>query len=154
MDDEHIEVRLKSIYVRNSFTKTLQSRNVKGFGYVNCTNNIYIPILGGEAKNIREQKGLKKNANIRDNISMVELGSVMFAEILASDKIKREGRQGNNQCAIACLKSGMSVKDLVDKHEQSISFNEKQHITTDQRSENNYLADRVRLMEEKSKNGN
>jgi len=44
----------------------------------------------------------------------------MFAEILAADKIKREGRQGTNSCAAACLGAGINIKSVIDKHEDTL----------------------------------
>lgn len=151
MDDTHIETRSKSVDVRNGFTDTLQDHNVSGNGYAICTNNIYRPILGGNAKEIRIEKGLKKNENIRDSISIVELGAIMYAEILATDKIKRENKQGNNQCAIACLKSGMNLKELVDNHEKSITSNNISS-TIPIKSGKDILITKIQKIQERSKN--
>jgi len=119
-DDDYIAARIKGIDARNGFTGTLKDHNVSGAGYGICTNNIYQPILGGSAGDIKRQKGLPQKANLRDNMSSVELGGVMFAEILAADKIKREGRQGNNSCASACLGAAMNIKTVIDKHENAL----------------------------------
>ncbi|HEY9827362.1 MAG TPA: KilA-N domain-containing protein [Stenomitos sp.] len=128
-DNDYIAARIKGIDARNSFTGTLKNHNVSGFGYANCTDNIYIPILGGKAVDIRKQKDLPKKANVRDNMSTVELGGVMFAEILAADKIKRENRQGNNSCASACLSAGIDIKSVIDKHENSFTKHKEQSIS-------------------------
>lgn len=127
-DDNHIQMRLKSIDVRNNHTGVLKEHGVDGFGYGNCTNSIYLPILGGKANDLRKQRGLSRNANLRDNISAVELAGVMFAETLATDKIVRENRQGNNSCAAACLGAGMNVKSIIDKHENSLEKPKKRTI--------------------------
>jgi len=128
-DDNYIVARIKGIDARNHFTDTLKNHNVSGFGYGNCTNNIYQPILGGKAGDIRKQRGLPEKANVRDNMSTVELGGVMFAEILAADKIKRENRQGNNSCSSACLSAGMNIKSVIDKHEDSFVKPKEQLIS-------------------------
>jgi hypothetical protein len=120
-DDDYIAARIKGIDARNGFTSTLKDHNVSGAGYGICTNNIYQPILGGSADDIKKQKGLPQKANLRDNMSSVELGGVMFAEILAADKIKRENRQGINPCASACLGAGMNIKAALDKHEEGLA---------------------------------
>lgn len=120
-DDDYIAARIKGIDARNGFTGTLKDHNVSGAGYGICTNNIYQPILGGSAGDIKKQKGLPQKANLRDNMSSVELGGVMFAEILAADKIKREDRQGNNSCASACLGAAMNIKAVIDKHENALA---------------------------------
>ncbi len=120
-DDDYIAARIKGIEARNGFTSTLKDHSVSGAGYAICTNNIYEPILGGNASDIRKKKGLPQKANIRESISSVELGGVMFAEILAADKIKREGRKGTNSCASACLGAAVGIKTVLDKHETSLS---------------------------------
>jgi hypothetical protein len=129
-DEAHIQARLKSIEVRNEHTSVLKHHGVTGYGFGNCTNNIYQPILGGKASDIRKQRGLSSNANLRDNMTSVELVGIMFAETLASDKINRENRQGNNSCASACLGAGMNVKSIIDKHESSLERPKKPEIPT------------------------
>lgn len=119
-DDKFIQTRIKGIDARNVFTDTLSEHGVSGMGYASCTNNIYTPILGGKASEIKKQKGLPEKANLRDSMSTVELAGVMFAEILASDKIEREERQGNNSCASACLGAAMNIKSVIDKHETAL----------------------------------
>ena len=148
MNDNLINTRIDGIPVRNEFTGTLKEHQVIGNGYGICTNNIYIPLLGGKADDLRRQKGLKKSENIRDNLSQVELISVMFAETLASDKIKRENRQGNDQCAVTCLKTGMNVKNFVDDHEKSISVPKEPAISDVVRIESNSAVDKIKRLAE------
>lgn len=118
--DEYIQARLKGIEARHGFTDTLKEHGVIGSGYGICTNNIYRPIIGGSAAEVRQRRGLPQKANVRESMSAVELAGMMFAEILASDRIARENRQGTNSCAAACLKSSLTVSQTIDAHERSI----------------------------------
>lgn len=113
-DLERIEARLKSKQIRVSFTAVLQDHGVNGIGYGLCTNAIYIPVLGGDAKQIKLAKGLGKNDNIRDNLDLFELASVGFAEALASRNIKKANAQGNNQCQKITEDSAKKVRATFD----------------------------------------
>jgi hypothetical protein len=146
-DDANIQTRINGIKVRNVFTDTLKKSGVENSGYAICTNNIYKPILGGTASEIRTAKGLSKKANVRDEMSTVELAGTMFAEALATDKIKREKREGLNQCASACLKSGMDIKLTLDKHEASIN----KPIYVEKESQDTFLGDRLNKLRNKKK---
>lgn len=143
-DDDYITARIKGIDARNGFTEVLKKQGVSGSGYGICTNNVYDPILGGNAAKIRKQKGLPQKANLRDNMSSVELGGVMFAEILAADKIKREDRQGNSSCASACLSAGMNVKSILDKHESTLAKPQEVKVLT-----NTAISNRINMMRNK-----
>lgn len=116
MSDIQIQMRLQGMEVRNQFTDTLKDHGVQGMGYPICTDNIYIGALGGTAKQLKQKRNLPSKANLRDNMSMVELTGTMFAEAMAAEKIEKEDRQGNNSCASACLTSGMIVKKSLDDH--------------------------------------
>jgi hypothetical protein len=94
-----IEARLKGKQIRVSFTSILQDHGVtEGWQFGSCTNAIYQPLLGGTAKEIREQRGLAKSANLRDNMDEVEIASVMLAEAVALKKIKTDNIQGFHGC--------------------------------------------------------
>lgn len=119
--DAFIKARLAGIDARNVFTDALKTHGVTGNGYGICTNNIYDPILGGTAAAVKANRGLLAKANLREHLSPVELAGSMFAEILATDKIERENRQGLNPCASACLTSAMQIKETISRHEQAIA---------------------------------
>lgn len=52
---------------------------------------------------------LPKGANLRDNMSAVELATVDFAEFLATTKIEQENARGNGQCERTCRDAGQIV---------------------------------------------
>ncbi|KAA6348670.1 hypothetical protein EZS27_003903 [termite gut metagenome] len=71
--DKWIMERLEGKGIRNLFTSTLAEHGVNGEGYRDCTNAIYNPLLGGKAEMVRKERNLPKSANIRDNLSFIEL---------------------------------------------------------------------------------
>jgi hypothetical protein len=98
-DLKKIETRLKSKKIRVSFTNVLQDHGVtQGWQFAACTNAIYQPLLGGTAKEVKEQRGLSKSSNLRDDLDEVEMASVMLAEAVAAKKVKSENIQGFVGC--------------------------------------------------------
>jgi len=111
--DEWIASRLKGMDTRSYLTGALKEHGVSGIGYASCTNSIYQPILGGTAKEIREQKGLPVKANIRDHVGNVENIGIMLAEALAKEKIEGKSYIGNDQCSSACFVASSTVSKAI-----------------------------------------
>ena len=110
-----IEERLKSKKIRVSFTSVLQDHGVKeGWQFGVCTNEIYKPLLGGTAKEVRKQKGLAKSANLRDEMDEVEIASVMLAEAVATKKIRNDNIQGFPGCRNASADAARKVKRVFE----------------------------------------
>lgn len=120
-DEKWIQERFEGKVVRNTFTSTLAKHGVKHDGFRQCTNAIYSPLFGGKTDVIRQKKNLPEKANIRDNLSRLELMSVKFAEELASENIKNNNLQGNNECVKASFIASNAVKDCVLKSRQKIN---------------------------------
>ena len=101
--------RLQQIVIRNQHTATLQAHGVHGAGFAQCTNATYIPILGGTAAEIREQRGMVKTANLREHMTPIERAAAMLSEEISKDKIEKNNLRGNNPCAAACLDASTRV---------------------------------------------
>lgn len=101
--------RLQQIVIRNQHTATLQAHGVHGAGFAQCTNATYIPILGGTAAEIREQRGLVKTANLREHMTPIERAAASLSEEISKDKIEKNNLRGNNPCAAACLDASTRV---------------------------------------------
>jgi hypothetical protein len=85
--------------VRKDYTQTLKDHGVdKPFDYAHCTNEVYKPILGGTATQVREQRKLPKKANLRDHITTNELAFTMAAEALATERIEQTDADGYREC--------------------------------------------------------
>lgn len=112
-EDRKIATRLQGKLARNLLTATLQDHGVTGCGFALCTNATYQPLLGGTAKEIKAQRGLAMSANLRDQLSPLELAAVFFAEAKADVVIRSENRQGTNACAEACRESAGQVKSIL-----------------------------------------
>jgi phage regulator Rha-like protein len=117
-DDAWINARLRSIASRHDFTDTLKDHGVHTYGYGNCTNAIYTPLFGGGANAIRLKKNLPVKANVRDNMTSLELTSVQFAEELAKEYISSRNIQGNQRCENASYSSAKIVADAVKKNRE------------------------------------
>ncbi|KOR28886.1 hypothetical protein TI05_16055, partial [Achromatium sp. WMS3] len=101
--------------VRANFTGTLKDHGVTGFGFAQCTNGIYRPLFSATAAKLKQQRGLDKNALLRDDMSGEELIASAFAEIVASQRMDANEDQGNSPCYRTCKASGTAVKGLLVK---------------------------------------
>lgn len=96
---EWINKRFISKGVRIGFTEVLKKHGVINEGYKNCTNAMYVALYGKTASEIREVKKLPKKANIRENMTELELQAIAFAESLAKQDITDNRRYGNEECS-------------------------------------------------------
>jgi hypothetical protein len=105
-----IDMRIQGIMARNQFTSMLARHGVHGQGFKLCTDEINKAVVGGTAAQVRAARGLKKGANLRDNVSRVELAALQLAEALASEEIDSEIHYGNQDCARASARAGKQVR--------------------------------------------
>lgn len=80
--------REKGIAVRQSLTKAIQQSNenerMHGHAYSTYTDIIYKVIFGKTAKQLREEYGIDKKANLRDCFTAEELAKVQSIEMIVS----------------------------------------------------------------------
>lgn len=107
-------VRALSRSQRNAYTDVLQAHGVEDKGYMLCTERLYRHLLGAPSWALREKRGLPKKANLRNELSALELASVMAAEALATERISEEGRRGNDECAEATGRSAEFIRRAID----------------------------------------
>jgi hypothetical protein len=60
-----------------------------------CTDEAYRRLFDGPAWLLRQQRGLKKGSNVRDNLDLIELSAIKLTEALASERINVEDARGN-----------------------------------------------------------
>jgi hypothetical protein len=101
--------------VRANFTGTLRTHGVSGFGFAQCTDGIYRPLFGTTASKLKKERGLTKQASLRDAMSGEELIASAFAEIVASQRMDANEDHGNSPCYKTCKASGAAVKGLLVK---------------------------------------
>jgi len=99
---------------RVTYTDTLKKHYVTGRGYMECTEAVYVKLVGGKSHQIRAARGLESMVNVRDNLSTAELSFVMAAEALAAERIEQEIRLGNDECIEATTKSASAIRDAID----------------------------------------
>lgn len=112
-DEKWIATRLQGKVVRNQLTETLALHGCEGTDYANCTNAIYTPLLGGTAKQVKEQRGIQIHKNLRDNLSLKEIFAVGLAEVIASEDIEQGKLQGGERCQVACSAAGYKVQKAI-----------------------------------------
>lgn len=115
MSSQWITKRLNAKGVRNEFTSTLKKHGVMGDGYRRCTNAMYIELYGKDATDVRRSKGLPEKANIRENMSLLELQAISFAETLAMDVIENNRKYGNEECAKTANNAARQVRQSINE---------------------------------------
>ncbi|WP_225205053.1 hypothetical protein [Novosphingobium huizhouense] len=108
------ELRAQSKKVRRGYTDTLHEHGVAGRGYMVCTEAINRNLLGAGAKRLREMRGLRPKANLRDHMDWLELSFVMAAEAMSAERIRFEDRRGTSQCCDATARSAARLRAVLD----------------------------------------
>lgn len=112
-DEKWIEARIKGVATRKHFANVLAAHGVVREGYRNCTNATYSGLYGGSTEVVRLKKNLDKKVSILDNMDEVELAATQFAEVLALDKIQKQGLRGNAQCELACTAASKAAANAI-----------------------------------------
>jgi hypothetical protein len=114
-DLKRIQKRLAGKQIRVQFATELYDRGVtEGWQIASCTNEIYKPLLGGTAKEVRQNRNLPVKANIRDSMDSLELASVMFAEELATRDMKAKNAHGYPECKTITANAANKVRSVID----------------------------------------
>lgn len=109
-----VAARAEARAIRNNYTSTLRDHDVKGRGYMQCTDEAYIHLFDGPAWQLRQQRGLKKGSNVRDSMGIVDLSAIKLTEALASERIQEEDRRGNVACQEATGRTAANVRAAID----------------------------------------
>jgi|GEM_PF-3165834 len=114
-----LEARLNGKRTRSTLGDTLKEHRVVTEGYGRCTNAIYRPILGADAKTLKTQIAQQKQlpvqrVNPRDHMSIQQLNDLEFAERVAAGQLKARNAQGNNQAERICRTSAEYTRKLLD----------------------------------------
>lgn len=99
---------------RNSYTNVLKGHGVEGRGYMECTEALYLHLLGGKSYELRDQMKLPPKTNLREHFDTAKLSYVMAAEALAAERIEEEDRKGNRDCAEATALSARAIYRAVN----------------------------------------
>lgn len=110
--------RAEARAIRNGYTETLRDHEVKGRGYMECTDEAYLKLFDAPAWRIRQQRGLPKGANVRDKMDIVELQAIKLTEALATQRIAVEDSRGNAECKEATGRTAANVRFAIDREMQ------------------------------------
>ncbi len=113
LTDAQISARIQGQQARNLLTATAGTHGVRGEGFRDITNAIYMPLLGGTAAQVRQREQLPAKANIRDSRTVLELRAIEFAELLATESIEVKKVFGNEACVNECYRAGVEVNAAV-----------------------------------------
>ena len=113
-DNHWAGVRALGRAQRNSYTNILKGHGVEGRGYMECTEALYMHLLGGRSYELRQRMKLQPKANLREHLDTAGLAYVMAAEALAGERIEEEDRVGNADCAHATAVSASAIQRAVN----------------------------------------
>ena len=101
--------------VRKGYTQTLKDHGVeKPFDFAHCTNEVYKPLLGGTANQVRKERNLHKKANLRNHMSTFELASTMMAEALATERIEDTNAEGFRECRDETKQASQAISGAIE----------------------------------------
>lgn len=114
---EYIATRLNGKATRLILTSTLRQHGVStSEGFRQCTNATYFPLFGGGTTVIRNKYKIPAKSSVRDNLPLLVLRGIEFAEALAADGIEKKGLYGVDACVSECNRSAQLVGEMVNKH--------------------------------------
>lgn len=113
-----LEARLNGIRTRHTFTDVLKEYGVVQNGYANCTNAIYIPILGNSARGLKMEIAERTNLpvariNPRDHMTIEQLNDVETAERVAAGQLRKKPVYGNTGVEQVVRKSAEHLSRLL-----------------------------------------
>lgn len=114
-DNRWVAARAQGRAKRIEYTDTLRAHGVRERGYADCTNAVYLEILGATAAQMRVAKGLGGGGNVRDHLTVPQLSYVAAAESLASDRIEELDCRGNLACESASAKSAGFIREAIER---------------------------------------
>ena len=93
-EEQWLETRLRGKRTRGTFTSALSRAGVSQNAYGDCTNAIYLPVLGHKASALKKIIRIKRNittkkVSIRDNLPAEDLDRVEQSEGVAIGQLKR-----------------------------------------------------------------
>lgn len=99
----------------NSLAKAALAAGVKtSLDFAIFQNSGYMGLYGGEtASDIKRRKGLKKNDEILNHMSSVELGANLFRITQAEDKLRREGITSKEEANKIHYTVGRTVRNTI-----------------------------------------
>jgi hypothetical protein len=116
---EWLEARLNVKRTHHVFTDQLKDFGVEREGYARCTNAIYRPILGADAKTLKHQIAQRtslpaKKINPRDHMTIRELNEIELAERVAVGQLRLHEASGNHEAERVVRKSSEFTRQLLD----------------------------------------
>jgi hypothetical protein len=116
---EWLEARLNGKRTRSTLADTLKEHQVVADGYGRCTNVIYRPILGADAKTLKHQIAQEKQlpvkrVNPRDHMTIKQLNDLEFAERVTAGQLKARDARGNHEAERICRSSAEHTRKILN----------------------------------------
>lgn len=116
--EKWVQTRTAAIDTRHEFTDTLKEKGIKDAEYGILTNEMYSSTTGINAQQYKEYKGLNKKESLRDNMTPLELASIIFSEATATEFLEISHEKGFFSTRNYIIKAGNITKEAIDKIEK------------------------------------
>ena len=114
-DNEWAAKRAIGRAVRIQYTDELKNRGVsEPKHYAMCTNATYESLFGKSAKELKEEKGLPANSNLRDKLDARELAYLGASEALSVERMEDEDSRGYSECHKATGRAASAIRSAID----------------------------------------
>lgn len=110
-----IELRLRAKTSNVALKNTFKRHSVFSFGIPICIDSLQKPIFKMKTADKKKSLGLPPNSPyLRDNLSELELASIIWAETSANNKIKKVEAQGLGDCQKICANVGEAMAQAIE----------------------------------------
>ncbi len=108
-----LKERTEGKLVRLEFSEEVENRAKGKFAHAQATNAIYEPLLGGTAKELKQQKG---TSNLRDGLTSIELTAIRLAELCATERMRNQDAQGLTKVKECASSAASDVRKVLDNN--------------------------------------
>ncbi len=108
-----LKERTEGKLVRLEFSEEVENRAKGKFAHAQATNAIYEPLLGGTAKELKQQKG---TSNLRDGLTSIELTAIRLAELCATERMRNQDAQGLTKVKQCASSAALDVRKVLDNN--------------------------------------
>jgi hypothetical protein len=114
--NEWVARRAMGRVIRNEFTKELDRRGIQlGWQYGAVTNETYLGLFDKRAADLKLERSVPANGNLRDKMSMAEIAFVAASEALSVERMQDEEAQGYKECKTATSKASLAIRSAIER---------------------------------------
>jgi len=79
------------------------------------TNETYLGLFDKKAADLKAERAVPANGNLRDKMTMAEIAFVAASEALSVERMQDEEAQGYRDCKTATSKASLAIRSAIDR---------------------------------------